>query len=455
MGLLDEFLCALTQAEREQLAQLPLKGKENLVLRALMPHGTNCVVKPPQFGIGIDHLNKIQSVLLRKCYGAISGNDDIKLIWFLSQRHLNKHMYREVHRVEQEVKAQNLTNEELLPYYKEFFFSSVDVMARFFDPTMARHYMEQYLALVPDAELEMERCNTNAKFAYPYLIKSGMKVMTDAERDEMGHYLRGLLADSRRLNHLEAMVLNLKNLVYYHNYTRPNLHLRYQYLCEMEQIVEQSPPGYFAPIRHAIVRTDMADFLCSSNRLSEALEKFRSASRDFNEWMANKPYHHAKHIQTAILCGEMEEAFSILDKCFKRSITHHHPSLSPMAATLYAMYYLHLPHMEQCRKYVDILWEVNNKQEYLTYEVNYRALETTWLWVNNQHETANIAAARHIKFLRSRKIKQSYDPLCLVFPFVQALYRARITRNPLGLKHLAMKEQLHQGHFAIYGRLLF
>ncbi len=454
MGLLDEFLCALTPNEREQVARMPLKGKEDLVLRSLMPQGTDCVARPPNFDISIDHLNKIQSVLLRKCYSNISGGDDVRLIWFLNQRNLNKHMHREIQRVEQELAAKHLLPEQLLPYYKEFFLSSVDVLARYFDPERARRYQEQYLALVPVETRETERCNCEAKYAYPHLVKAGMTVMTAEQKDQMGRYLLQLLENAQRLNHLEAMVLCLKNLVYYHNYTRPNIALRYRYLSQMESLVEGAPDGYFPNLRKAITRADMAEFLLSTNQWEQALEKYRAVFSQFPEQMANKPYHCARYTQTAVLCEAFAEASQVLDLHFKRHLAHYHASLSPMAATMFVMYYLHLPDLAQCRKHLDMLWEANNKQDYLVYEVYYRALETVWLWASNEHETANTAAARHIKYLRSRKIKQNYDPICLVFPYVQALYLHKTTRKELGKKHLGMKAQLNSGYFALFGKIL-
>ena len=454
MGLLDEFLCALTPIEREQISKLPLKGKEDLVLRSLMPLGTDCIVKPPQFDISIDHLNKIQSVLLRKCFDAISDHDDIKLIRFLNQRNLNKHLDREIQRLEKELKQRELTPEELRPYYKEFFLSSVDVLAKYSNAEQSAYYQKKYLALVPKAEREMERCNTNAKFAYPYLVKAGMAVMTDNEKDEMGQYLLRLYHNAQKLNHLEAKVLCLKNLVYYHNYTRPNLELRYHYLTEMEHLVETAPEGSFSPMRHAITQADVAEFLFSANKLPEAFEKYRAVFNAYEDLMANKPYHCSRYMQVATLCGAYTDAWYMLEHHCKRSITHYHASLSPMAACNYVMYYLHLPDLANARKYLDVLNDVNNKQEYLVYDIYYRALETTWLWISGEHDTANTAAIRHIKFLRSHKVKQNYDPICLVFPLVQALYKVKLTRAALSKKHLDMQGQLNQGHFAIFGRLL-
>lgn len=454
MGLLDEFLCALSQTEREQITQLPLKGKEDLVLRALMPKGTDCVTQPPNFDIGIDHLNKIQSVLLRKCYAVISGNDDVKLIWFLNQRNLPKHMYREINRVEKELEVKQLADAELLPYYKEFFMSSVDVMAKYFDAEQSKHRMEHYLALVPEAEREQERCNANAKYSYPYLVSMGMKVITDAQKQELGQYLLGLLEDARRLNHLEATVLCLKNMVYYYNYTVPGLNLRYQYLSEMAHLVENSPEGFFSPMRHAITRADLAEFLLSANRWDEALQQYRDLFAQYAHEMLDKPYHCAHYAHTAMLCGDMDLAWHLLDLYFKRHITHYNAALSAMAASLYVKYYLLLPDLPLAKKYLQTLWDVNNKQTYMVYEVYYRALETAWLWASKDYATAYSVAGRHIKYLQSNKIKQNYDPICLVFPYTQALYQAKTTRKPLSPKHLAMQQQLNQSHFAVFGKVL-
>ena len=121
---------------------------------------------------------------------------------------------------------------------------------------------------------------------------------------------------------------------------------------------------------------------------------------------------------------------------------------------MFVMYYLLLPDLTEARKSLDKLWEVNNKQDYLVYDVYYRALETTWLWASGEHETAYSTATRNIKYLRSKKIKQNYDPICLVFAVVQALYQNQKTRKALNAKHLQMLEQLQQGHFAIFARCL-
>lgn len=98
MSLLSEYLRVLVPEEKERIRAINLTMREREVLTILLEYNENTQEKQRiSYGISSGNWDKLQSVLLRKCYDAIVPQGGEKLIQHLSTRYtLSKHIRKEV-----------------------------------------------------------------------------------------------------------------------------------------------------------------------------------------------------------------------------------------------------------------------------------------------------------------------------------------------------------------------
>lgn len=457
MGLLDELIDSLDNQELEKVRSIPLKGIEQQVMQELLQTRLpeQLPAKPLAPDMSLDHLYKVQSVLLRKCFKALVPEGESQLIWFLNKKSLYKLMFREIQRLDKELMKQSTTQERQQVLYRECFESSVDVMSAHFDESLARQYGDKYLMCVC-GNLEGEKVWVEVRLAYARMVKAAMRVCTPEEKQQIEQGWLSLLQAATIQQHHEAQMRSLKGLVYYYTYFNDNKQQRFAYLSRWEAICHQVPDEKRYISLKNWCANDMAEYHFSCNHFAESFRRYqlqlKMADSNGHAW---GPYTASRYAQVAILCGEDVVAFELLQRFFAPALKSFQKALTPMSLVLHAQYYLHTGNMAEAKKCIARLHETNTKAHYEIYEVSYRALQTIWHWLGGEKSTAAQLAQAHIKYLRKRKISLDYDPLTMVFLVVLAMYKEQQDGKKLNKRNRQRQTDLSFGPHYLLGKLLF
>src|SRR6516164_6846535 len=121
---IHELLAILTESELADIRTLDLKGKERAVLDHYIQHiGSE---PPTKEAIGSvlsmsgTHIDKTNSIVLKRCYEALVGADSRALWLFLRQKHLPRHIYHELLLEERELTKRS-DDDRLASFYYDAF----------------------------------------------------------------------------------------------------------------------------------------------------------------------------------------------------------------------------------------------------------------------------------------------------------------------------------------------
>lgn len=125
MSLLTEFVSALAPAKRADLCNIPLRGKQAAILRAIVhdPHNPKHLeAEARKLSISTSHLYAIQSTLLERCYEFVVPAGGFELLTFLRVRGLDAHFRHELHAFEKRIHASTLTKAEQHDFYQRLLY---------------------------------------------------------------------------------------------------------------------------------------------------------------------------------------------------------------------------------------------------------------------------------------------------------------------------------------------
>jgi hypothetical protein len=456
MKLLHNFIEKLTPEERDKLKAMGLKGKEkDLLLKSFEIAETGEFDKDQileALQINYNHFRVLCFKVLRKCYKALAGEDDLKVLDFLNSKMLYDHLFSEIHLIEKKLIKEKATETELRKFYQSCFDLSVRLPNYYYEEKTATDFANKYLAVVPPAEKLDEKLIIEARMLFNKINQLTVRYRIADVQEEV----------NKEISQLEKHVNETKDpRARYYIYKTSDLYCviyksaseREPYLQKMMTIIEKDNADL--PEREkGLTMFKLADVLYDDNKIEEA---HNFVYKLYNERPDSfKNFFSGFHIliETSILLKKYDIAELILNKEFTKIIEMQQEPFCTFALLNYAKLYLHKADYEKALGYIIETKKLHNKTLNAAQEVQIRIYENIYFYLSGDVDFAKQLVSANLKFCEYQKIAERNPQAQLIFDIINACIKANLYDKPLPQETLDAIQNFQKGTLAIFGRLL-
>lgn len=452
---LHELLATLNEGELRSLANLGLKGKEKDLFDLYIRHiGKSAPSKEhiaAELSMSSSHIDKTNSIVLKKCYEALTSNGmglwDIFLL-----KHLPRHLYHDFSLRERELKKGN-DKIALSKFYFEAFEIIHQLPYQDFNPSEAERFMKSYFELTPN-------------------VSNGERIMIE------GRYIRQLItsmtgsgAKASNLFYLESRLKELENLIdesviplhktqfflasaHYYKVIDNNEKKQREYLSQSLELTEKYPND-FVEIDAPLMRAKIADTYFQESKYEKAYSIYCEIIPKWRELMKTQFFYLSSYAHLATLCGKFTDTDSIIDEFFGPYLQKgQEGQLRTVAEITLAKRFLSSGNIKTAKVHIDNGFMANDKGLLLPFDIELRKLETLYFALSGDFAFAEDLIAKHIKFLHSKKISVKTSVHGKFFKVMRDIIEERTTGKRLSAASEALLAEQSSSFQAIYGIVL-
>jgi hypothetical protein len=151
MALLHSFVSFLNDEEKQRFAAIQLTGKEKLLRDLLLVTVLDAESKTKlmlKLQLSSTHYDKLSTVVLKKAYLYIAGDNDLEQLNYLSKKFMFRHLFHDIRQLRSKMNENDFSVKELEKYYRAFFDFSINVPAKYFDEKFVMENASAYLKYV-------------------------------------------------------------------------------------------------------------------------------------------------------------------------------------------------------------------------------------------------------------------------------------------------------------------
>lgn len=456
MGLLDSFVSFLNEEEKQRFATMPLVGKEKLLRDILVKRSGEPMAKAElmhQLHLSSSHYDKISTLVLKKAYSYLAGDNILEQLNFHSKKFMFRHLFHEIRQLRTKMKTSRWSNEELEKYYRAFFDLSINVPAKYFEEHFVMENASAYLKYVtkdrPTRELEVK-----AK-----LLFARLNVLTQGAPDpvSIAKMEREIIDTENR--YASVKVPRVKAILYhtwmnFYRMVQPDWEKRTHYLNRIMELYrgEQEVPVF----ERAVAALHEAEMLYERNQYNDAYVAYTQAFAHFMPLLRNQFHHFARWIELALITEKYDDAKHLLDSLFKVYVLNHHESNGVLGSLLYATLCLLTDNFEHAFYYLSKAKALNSIQVYFNYEMRLRILETLYFAFTKDYEFVARLSQRNMRYIQLQNLslkKYKYAHFFYLIRDLRKLAADYPDRLPVKLK--GYLTEFNEGYDTLFGIMLY
>jgi hypothetical protein len=452
---LHELLAALNEDELRSLANLGLKGKEkdlfDLYIRYIGKPAPSKEYIGAELSMSSSHIDKTNSIVLKKCYEALTSNG-IGLWDIFLLKHLPRHLHHDFSLRERELKKANDITQ-----LSKFYFDAFEIIHQLpyqdYDQAEAERFMKLYFELTPNVS-NSERLMIEGRYIRQ-LITSSISSNTKASNFL---YLESRLQGLERL--IDKTVLPLHKAQFYlacaHYYKviDSNEQKQRMYLTLCLELAEEYPND-FAINDPPLMRAKIADTYFQESNFEKAYSIYCEIIPKWRELMKTQFFYLSSYAHLATLCGKFTDTDSIIDEFFGQYLQKgQEGQLRTVADITLAKRFLSSGDIKKAKAHIDNGFMANDKGLLLPFDIELRKLETLYFALSGDYAFAEDLIAKHIKFLHSKKISVKSSINGKFFKVMRDIIEERTTGKQLSTASEALLSEQSSSFQAIYGILL-
>lgn len=456
MSLLPKFVSHLSNAERQKLKLLPLRGKPGELMALMLKHPADSIADTEtlriQLGISNSFFDKICSELLIKCYETIAPNGGTQLLRELSSRPgLITHFYKELQKQLKQQKNQPVS--EQADFYKDciqIILTNLSIVN--IDEAVLAEVGEAYVKCFKGDEKKWAICYVNCKLIYSKINKLFAKgIVVDFETEI-----------EKEIEEKTAMPKNYDaELIYECNWLRLYLKFaveKYDYSIDIAKQTLQLLGKYND--KQTAVNT--LRLKLKIGEIYYFLSRFEDSFAALNEIFSTVPireipengYYRTKFFQVALITGQLTTATEMMRIDLQKPGYSLKANYAIRDIISFIKYYLIVGEYNTAHELILLGYEKNPKAKLIQYEIELRNLEVAYFYLTSQFDMAITLCNRNIKFLRTRDttIKNSNYPF--FYLLTKAIYEQRLHGKSFSKRLRIAYDRYNRGSFGVYGKLL-
>ena len=401
MSWLHSLTGVLSEDEISKLKELRLIGKEKEVLDLVLSFTKGEAPTPDEIcehaRISGSHYYKINSVLLDKLFLHYVPAGEYELLQWLRKKELYALL-------KNETKAQ-LKQKHSIDYFLNTFRLLIDLPYKFYDEKLTKETGNAYLnSLVPCEESDRMYVSFHLLFADCNRYAAGKNPA------KQFHYSAGDLQqmekDLKGKKYYLAQYYLYRTLCNYYNYYHRDSALSLDYLQKAMQLKDKIA-GFFPINIHQFLRLLYADALLAFNEVERSFALYKEVfDEGINEGMYGYYYHCEQYSIAAILLKKYDKAERLLQNYFDPCLERENDIYATRGALAYAKLYLSNGEYKKAQSYIKSGIRINEKSFYLPFEIQLRALENIYFFLQNDYDFAKQLAQRNAKFISNQKAEE-------------------------------------------------
>ncbi|MBL7997866.1 MAG: hypothetical protein JNL32_04420 [Candidatus Kapabacteria bacterium] len=406
MSLLIEYLHTLTQHEKQTLRGLNLTKRERDVMDVALDHSEETHEQQRKaLGISAGNWDKLQSVLLRKCYTAMIPDGGVKLIHHLSARYtLSKHLYKEVIH-QRKTLYPSLPLSEQRAYCESLLTVFLSMPLYNSNEKLLLHLLREYIAILPRTERAVQQSIYTSQIHSARIsrLAGAMTLQKDRTDKKMERTLLNEYDDACILSSPKAQVY--ADIALYDYYAAIESDMQINHIERATRTSEQIAD--FRTFDKQQIHTKYA------TALYQVLSDVESAQREYGSLFhlypesKNNIYPAAKYIQVCLILSRYDDAKAMLKGTFAPLLNHSRHTIAANAALNYAKYHTMVRDYPAALEMIHKGMTLLKKKLYVQYEIEFRNLQTAVFVMQNDREVALATIERNLKYLRSKGFKSS------------------------------------------------
>jgi hypothetical protein len=405
MSLLISFVRFLTDEELSKLKRMPLSGKEKLVMQTLIQQPAISEISKTemlrQLGISSSHFDKISTIVLKKAYRALAGDDELEQLNFLSKKFMFRHLFHEIRHLSIKVQLNHIENAEKEKYFQALFNFSINVPAKYYDEKFVEGNAGHYLNNVSENR-EAKELEVKSKMLFGRLNKLTQQAPDARATARILKDVTELEKTYKYVKQREPKVVLYHVLVNYYRLVEMNAGKRTDYLRKIADLYN----GYdhMPPFEKNIAECHFAEICYELGDHKLAFQKYRHLFAHHMTLLKNQFHHFARFIELAIILDEFAIAHRMLDSLFRVYIINRHESTGVLGAILYGQLYLKMGQFDKAFEYISIAKSLNSIQVYFHYEIKVRMLETLFFAFSEDYDFVMRLCQRNTRYIQLQKL---------------------------------------------------
>ena len=456
MSLLVSFVRFLSDEEMIKLKKMTLSGKEKLLMDSIIQHPEISEVSKKEMlkllELSSTHYDKISTILLKKAYRHLAGEDDLEQLNFLSKKFMFRHLFHEIRQLSSKVQLNHVADTEKEKYFKALFNFSINVPAKYFDERFVQQSAQHYLSNVK-TKRDARELEIKAKMLFARLNKLTQQAPDARATSRIFKEVSELEKKYKNVTDVEPKVVLYHVMVNYYRLVEPNADQRSYYLDKIADLYNgfDNMPSF----EKSIAQCHMAEMAYERDDHVKAYQLYREVFSHHLQLLKNQFHHFARYIELAIILNDFSNAQRTLDSLFRVYILNRHESTGVLGALLYAQLYMKTGDLDKAFEYVSIAKSLNSIQVYFHYEIRIRMLETLFFAFTNDYEFVMRLAQRNIRYIQLQKLslkKYKYAHFFYLLKDVRSL--KKIYPGHLPPKLASYLEEFQHGYDLLLGQLL-
>lgn len=393
---------ALNPQERKKVAAANITGLEITVLDAAMGVADGKLMPekfvPEHFDISRSHFDKINSILTKKIYAAITDNSFKQISDLLQAKGLMALHLHEITLQHRRLKDADKKNK------KEFYIIAFEAIRRLsmdhIDLKQLKKYAELLKPLLDKNDLLTPKV-MDLKYLYienTYYFYYG-KSLKYADK-ALQNVLNALPKPEKHKGKPEYSHYHLCLATYYRDYKTEHP----KAIEHMRLVIEnEEKSGIEDRAFYVNAQGMMAVMLAQDSQFKEAWQIYHSLYQNYVEIIGKSQYHNYLYSNVALVADEYADAKRHMDIYTK-------PLLAPTTSLyfkfdawrLYALYYMYVNDYKQAYEQISAMHSMKRSDMTVAGDIMLRMLENVYFLVTKEWDVSIALAKKNLKFLKSK-----------------------------------------------------
>ncbi|MFN8285607.1 MAG: hypothetical protein U0V74_02585 [Chitinophagales bacterium] len=455
MSFLLELVRTLKKEEVQKLLLMPVKGREEEVLQKTLSYRTTTDEVDSkiqeELGLSKSHFDKINSVLLEKCFGYLTDGSDAKVFTLLLQKQLLDLLYHEI-KMREKAQLKTGKEKEIREFYLQAFLATRKIGVNKLDLALVSKYATEYLKHFPKAGLE-DKAEIWLMYEHSALFYNSVMGNSVSYEPQFWKVIHKWEKELKGKNlHRANFHLQLAKANFYDFCSSDGDNLINSLETALQEF--EAAKGGVPQALKMYAFTKLAKAYCQTDQFEKALETYKES---FAIWpdLKRNVYHPVMFAVIAIINHRFTEAEQMLNENTREVLTHRTDmGMFFNIARNYAVLHIHKNEFDKALEYIHMFLQVNRVETDLLGEILNRIVQNAYFAAIGDWETALSLVKKNKKFLANKPSSSMITEYEKFFNLLRSIIKHRANGDKLPVDFEEQMAAYQRNIAKLYGDLL-